>query len=166
MLRRSKQFSGPDRLFYGWEWHYDGFDRHVDQLLLSLYEKKTLLRPTDRLRTSLDIGCGHGHRAFSLAKLGIFDQVVACDLGERTDYIKWQNRFLTAANLVTRRPAAPIKFMQSNVLDLNPSFFEKADVVHINFRNVAHFLEPHELYQALFNIRSISFQRGCNIDEF
>jgi len=135
-----------NNLFYGCEWRRDAFGLHVDKALNESARDRRGALP----RTALDIGCGMGLRAGHLARTGLFDKVIAVDIGDRAHTIESLNRTLAARN----QNAAPVEFVQMHAAALRPEMLEGADLRFVNFRRVGHFLSPADFRTALTFIRN------------
>ena len=153
---------GDNGCFYGQEWREDAFDLHIDALLLDAAGK---MGP-EAARIAVDVGCGTGYRASLLARLNIFERVIACDLNDKRGDIELRREKLgttspaqglaCAANEVFGRMRTSLDFLQASATELRPERFPKSEISFINFRNVGHFLAPRDFRAALINIGRIA----------
>jgi len=150
MDSKKRKAFGPNREDYGYEWPVDPFDRYIDHLLAG----------KNNLHSAVDFGCGYGRRAKSLAELEIFKRIIACDVGDHTKDFVAHNLLCALARLTRCKAKTPIRFLQASVSEISPSVFNDGAVDYIQFRNVAHFLTPPQLRQALTTIRDIAASEG------
>lgn len=148
---------GSDGLYYGNEFELDSFDDHVNHVLLARYGQQDSTNDPNSPRIAIDIGCGaEAFRAFTLAQLGLFDEVFACDQGDRKNEVRIKNASLSIITPEGQKPFRPIRFVESNVLDLNLSLFRGKRAKFINGRRWPHFLPPKHFREALKIIRTLA----------
>ena len=140
-------FFGSDKRFYGREWQRDALDCEADNALLTCVEKLTT-NEKRRPIVAVEIGCATGRRVKELAMLGIFDKIIAIDIGDRGHLIKNINNQLSTANHESH-VVSNIEFREVDVRSLQPDDFEGMDVRHWNMRNVGHFLSAKDFRDSL-----------------
>ena len=151
MPYKYQEMSGPDGLRYGYEWCLDALDTHIDRLL-----PNSLWLPIESLpRTAVEIGCGTGLRAASLASSGLFERVIAIDISDHSQDIASRNRLLKKSATAGQN-IPQIEFRQTSVTELDCQSFADVDVAFVECRRVLHFLPSEDVRKAFGNIQGFA----------